>query len=437
MKKEVLILLLVVALFLVVNTTVVSPAEGDVNCTENWTCEDWSDCVNETQTRNCTDSNACNTTEDQPDLSQNCTNTTPTSNYTNEELANMTLEKKLEYLNNITDQINDFDTFTSESLEAALSLDDIELDLEDIQLGYDNANSEDDYSLVVDDLSFVDVPVKVYISETGDSLTFYTKEEEIDLDFLEEIGTGTYDYEHEEQYENAIIAWNNNNVYARLTFKEYSATFEDSTDSVLKVFEFEIAEQGTWEETPYFIMLELDDLNFKQDYGEREESGYIYIDLSETKSFTFSTTEDVDFNDLPAFISPDLDDLEVHVDITEFEPDNSKWIYFILILILILVLGFILYYFLEKWYREKYESHLFKNKNQLYNLVIYIQNAKKKGLTDKEIKAKLKKAGWSSEQINYVMRKYAGKRTGMPRLIPGRKKKDEPGKPPRMSSVRK
>ena len=33
--------------------------------------------------------------------------------------------------------------------------------------------------------------------------------------------------------------------------------------------------------------------------------------------------------------------------------------------------------------------------------------------TDKEIEMKLKKTGWNSEQIKYVMRKYVGKRTGM------------------------
>ena len=38
---------------------------------------------------------------------------------------------------------------------------------------------------------------------------------------------------------------------------------------------------------------------------------------------------------------------------------------------------------------------------------------KKKGLDHGEIKSNLKSSKWSSEQVRYVLRKYAGKRTGL------------------------
>ncbi len=41
-------------------------------CTEDWQCEDWSDCVNETQTRVCEDLNDCGTEEEKSDESQEC-----------------------------------------------------------------------------------------------------------------------------------------------------------------------------------------------------------------------------------------------------------------------------------------------------------------------------------------------------------------------------
>jgi len=68
---------------------------------------------------------------------------------------------------------------------------------------------------------------------------------------------------------------------------------------------------------------------------------------------------------------------------------------------------------LQEWYKKKYENYLFKNKNDLYNMVNYVNNSKKRGLKNKEIADNLKKAKWSSEQVKYVMKKYAGKRTGM------------------------
>jgi len=41
-------------------------------CTENWSCTEWSVCVNNTQTRTCTDANACGTTVNKPAESQSC-----------------------------------------------------------------------------------------------------------------------------------------------------------------------------------------------------------------------------------------------------------------------------------------------------------------------------------------------------------------------------
>jgi len=41
-------------------------------CTENWSCPDWSECVNNKQTRTCTDLNACGTTVNKPAETQDC-----------------------------------------------------------------------------------------------------------------------------------------------------------------------------------------------------------------------------------------------------------------------------------------------------------------------------------------------------------------------------
>jgi hypothetical protein len=41
-------------------------------CTENWTCTDWSGCINGTQTRTCVDENNCGTVVDKPVESQDC-----------------------------------------------------------------------------------------------------------------------------------------------------------------------------------------------------------------------------------------------------------------------------------------------------------------------------------------------------------------------------
>jgi PGF-pre-PGF domain-containing protein len=45
---------------------------GQPSCTESWTCGTWSSCVSGTQTRTCTDANACGTTNSKPATSQSC-----------------------------------------------------------------------------------------------------------------------------------------------------------------------------------------------------------------------------------------------------------------------------------------------------------------------------------------------------------------------------
>jgi len=45
---------------------------GNVTCTENWDCGEWSACDGGTQIRTCTDLNNCGTTFDKPDESRSC-----------------------------------------------------------------------------------------------------------------------------------------------------------------------------------------------------------------------------------------------------------------------------------------------------------------------------------------------------------------------------
>ncbi len=66
------------------NTSVPHNSSGNINgsgegdnypllvCIESWSCGDWSGCLDNIQTRSCTDLNLCGSTATQPDLSQSC-----------------------------------------------------------------------------------------------------------------------------------------------------------------------------------------------------------------------------------------------------------------------------------------------------------------------------------------------------------------------------
>ena len=89
-----------------------------------------------------------------------------------------------------------------------------------------------------------------------------------------------------------------------------------------------------------------------------------------------------------------------------------------MIILFLVIVGVVTYIVLQQWYKKKYENYLFKNRTNLYNMVTYVNNAKKRGLKRGKIAANLKKAGWSAEKVRYVMKKYAGKRTGMIEILP-------------------
>jgi hypothetical protein len=48
-------------------------SEEETACIEAWDCHSWGDCDNGNQTRTCTDSNSCGTTEDKPVIKRECT----------------------------------------------------------------------------------------------------------------------------------------------------------------------------------------------------------------------------------------------------------------------------------------------------------------------------------------------------------------------------
>ncbi|MFH1585272.1 MAG: PKD domain-containing protein [archaeon] len=335
-----------------------------------------------------------------------------------EEMIKIILDKKQGYLANITLQIGKFDSWDKEKVKEYFKYEGLESSLESLKTRYNKAELQSDpeaeYNSIMAELVGLQVPKSVIITRKTDSIAFPLNPKKINLDIIQEIGRGKYDSEDKDKYTDAVFTWNKENIDVKMTFREYSARFDDSTEPFLKTFEMTITNQA--EESPYVIIKELENLEFAEDYSEQKESGYNYIYLKESQEkIKFSTTQDFDFNDLPVFISPSLDELEIQRDEGTgiLDPESSKWIYFTLVMALLLIGGFVTYLVLQNWYKKDYESHLFKNKNSLYNLITYVQRGKSKGLNDDQIEEKLKDSGWNSEQIDYVMKKYAGKRTGM------------------------
>lgn len=83
MKSTLILIFLVTLIFpLAIATEITGNLSTNPNvyqvaqCVESWTCSAWSACSGGTQTRTCTDSNACGTVSNKPAASQSCTEPT-------------------------------------------------------------------------------------------------------------------------------------------------------------------------------------------------------------------------------------------------------------------------------------------------------------------------------------------------------------------------
>lgn len=320
------------------------------------------------------------------------------------------LQKNLE---KIKAQINGFDLSSQQFLNSYLGLDDSETNLIELQRSFTQADSDGEYEEIIGKLLSLNIPDSITKTKSANSILYYPNKEFVETNALQYISSEEYDSDKEKTYSTGVLSWSQEKVTTKLTFNEFSFKEGDIDTERLNVFLFEISENEFLNETPYFILRDLKDLKFKENYDSLKDGGYIYIKLDNLpKTIGFSTTEEVTFVNLPLFISPAIESLPL-LNILPSKEKQFKIIIFILVLVLLFIIGLATYIILQIWYKRKYESYLFKNRNNLYNLVNYINNSKKQGMGEKEIIKNLKKAKWSSEQIDYVMKKYAGKRTGM------------------------
>ena len=296
-----------------------------------------------------------------------------------------------------------------------LNISEIETKLNDLETMYGESSNNEQYTEILNNLSEIKIPVTISDVVNTDSIRFYPSQENVDLDVLADIGGGSYGNKRQE-YLGSIYNWNDQNLKTTLTFREVAINYDVNDQVNLRIFRFEF-DKTQMNGNAYFIVNNLQNIKFEDDSAlQMQESsyGYLYTTLSQIpNTITFSTTQDVDFLNVPAFISPSLSSLKIPEAGGWSEwIDNSrtKWILFAVAIIIILLIGAITYILIHVWYRKRYEAHLFKTRNNLFNIMTYIQNAKKKGMPRDEIIKNLKKAGWTGEQISYAMRKYEGKK---------------------------
>jgi hypothetical protein len=346
------------------------------------------------------------------------------------ESAWITIKRYQGRINNISNQIKDYPAWISDELNKKLDVLGTNATLAQIRTSLVEATLEEESMDIIRRLLALNVPVSLGKSKTG-NLAISVGYNNIDSSYIKELSGTEANIENAEGINEAIVKWMNENYRGIFDFESVDAYMENNSISpILTKYKLTLTpneEAKTNQDIYLIINYPLDGIKFMQEYKEKKIGSATYILLNgNSQTFEFSIPSFVQIRDLGIYISPTVGKLDLSEEILVAEKPHFNWARFSIWTIIILLATFVVYIILQEWYKYRYESYLFRHRNDLYNIITFIFNSRNNKLNDNEIRKKLAGAGWKGEQINYAFKKIDGKRTGMfeiPILRPFEKRK--------------
>jgi len=341
-----------------------------------------------------------------------------------------TLIAKRGYLNNVIKVIGGLPSWYGVALSKVVNVDFFDGELKRLDRARNASVNAEGFIKVAEDLYALDVPVGL-VYDSFSSPDLMTDLNDIDVGPVATIG-GDGSGE-DDDYRNPILVWQNTYIAADVSAREFAILKTGGgKEVVFNVYTINVA-SGEFAESYFVINMARDDLFFKENVGARkvDDATVIVLDREDAKSFAFYYEGD---DDASFFVSPKLSSIVIEGNIdmscnfnnaceegedykscrSDCKPIGRAIFYGILGLVGVLVL----YGLLQVWYKRRYEGHLFKDSRQLYNLVMYVTNARVRGVTDLRSRSELRAKGWSSERVDYAIKKSRGDRIGMFEILP-------------------
>ncbi len=310
-------------------------------------------------------------------------------------------------------------------LDKQLSIDEINSSLKNLKQQYEN---EENYTDLIYELLELNVPYSISVIDSG-VLPIDIGFENINLNALEKI-TGKEGLSSNEQLKLSLIDWLNKNYDAKIRFEVISSLTDTGEEPLLTKFKIETNSKSPNENADdvYLVInYPVDGINFLSDYSQKSADSATYLPLSALNAVEFTILDEIEAQDLGIYIAPKLSEIETFEQPAciinniceegenvlncraDCKPTGKATFWFIVLILSVLVL----YIALQEWYKRYYEKFLFKNPDDLYNLLNFIDGSRKSGAKDETTKEKLKKIGWKNEQLIYAFKKIDSKRTGM------------------------
>ncbi len=350
-----------------------------------------------------------------------------------EESISDTLIEYEEDLTNLRTQLNNLPVWIKSEIDEKFDLENLNSSVNLQKKKYEDAIMDEDYVEVMASLLDLKIPYKLDTSQLINPMNFFPNKEQLNLEVLENFGAGKPD-ESEDKYHNAVNNWIQENLEVSLESKTYSFYYRDSKiEPLVSYVKIILTPKQDLEEVYFIVNGNPEEINFKdvdtKNSGDISEA-VIFPELIEIKTIEFLYPEGIDIGNFPIYISPELKYLNTGI-IAGVCNSNKKcekalgenykncrtdckplgWTIFWFFALLFS--AFVIYIILQEWYKRHYESKLFKSKNQLFNLINFMNNSMNQGIRKSDIFNKLRPLGWVNEQLVYSWRKLHGKRTGM------------------------
>ena len=342
------------------------------------------------------------------------------------------LDEKQANINRVKTALTNIPSWIKSQIETLINFDSLESQVSTLRTEFDQAGGDSStYVEILNSLNELEVPDSITVTENY-SGEFIMNINRISPNSLSVAGAGDVDQGSSDDYKNAVFAWSLENIQSNIKGEIYSLGFVRTIRPIVSVFKVEITPIGTSEDLFFVIGAPKAKVNFNGNYGEIIDIGGkatgINLDLSSKKTIEFSLPGRADVLDAPIYFSPSFEQFILEGSIglcnnngvcDEGEnPDNCRadckpWGTTILLLFILIFIAFVVYIVLQEWYKRKYENRLFKDKDELFNLINFIDNAEKQKLLKNDIVDKLKNKGWRSEKITYAYKKFKGERTGL------------------------
>ena len=350
------------------------------------------------------------------------------------DYINGTINDYEDKINKIESEINKLPEWIKNQILKEFDVDDLEAQINAQKKKYLDAFSNDDYVDVMKKLVELKVPNSFNISQKITPSTIIPDSSQINLPALDYLGAGSIDGS-EEDYVNAVNNWLSSELTIRVESKTYALYYDDGSVPLYSHVKTTLTPKESVDLGDVYFVINGNPDEIKSDTALRTRDyddalGMVINDLESAETIEFLYPGKIQIGSIPIYVSPEFRNLEFSAEpgVCNFNKKCEKSLgenykncrsdckpigWTIFWIMVILFIAFIVYIILQEWYKRHYESNLFKDKNQLFNLINFMSISYNQGLRKSDIFDKLKDQGWEKEQLNYAWNKFQGKRTGM------------------------